>query len=268
MMHFKRGGIVGLLLMWGCSVPPPVVGGSFSSGTTTSGSESGVSPSTTTGMTSGPVDGSGGEVSGDTTTGTDGGTTGSGSSESSESSGGQPVCHPMLVEVYYDTQSDENEEQWIKLFNPCPEPIELEQYSLGWSGNDGTDYTFGRLDLETGMLPNTCFIVGGPTENGENANPDIDLGIDLDPNLDKDGNPGNGVGLFFGSSRDIVAASMPVDAVIYGDNNDANLMDANGDMPMEPHVDDAGDRDSIRRTELDRWQIESNPMPGLCPPFD
>jgi hypothetical protein len=54
--------------------------------------------------------------------------------------------------------------------------------------------------------------------------------------------------------------------VIYGNDNTSNLLDSNGDTPA-PHVGDAGDGETIRRTAVTTWIIEAIPMPDLCPPY-
>ena len=45
-----------------------------------------------------------------------------------------------------------------------------------------------------------------------------------------------------------------------------DLMDAEGNTP-DPHVGDAGDDKSIRRTGAQTWEVEDEPQPGLCPPY-
>lgn len=287
-----------VLLLGGCPSTPVEVAESGSDPTTTAmATTSGPATSGSADATAGPMTGdatSDGTTSGtsagttmavdptsseDTTMGLEGTTTApggttsgttSGPSESSDdgmatTTGAIPECHPLLVEVFYDTQSGENNEQWIKLFNDCPDPIDLNDYSLGWGGSD---YTVGTLDLESMALlaPDDCFIVGGPQSEDDNANPMLDQAIDLDPDLEKSGGTADGVALFYGDAVSIMPDTVPVDAVIYGGNNSSMLIDETGVAPM-PHVGDAGDTDSIRRDALDSWIIEDNAMPGLCPPF-
>jgi hypothetical protein len=76
------------------------------------------------------------------------------------------------------------------------------------------------------------------------------------------------VALFWGPAAEVQADTVPLDAVIYGTNNSSGLLDSNGDTP-EPHVNDAPDQNSIRRTaaEPPTWIVEGSPMPDLCPPF-
>lgn len=277
-------GIV-LALLAGCTPAPPEVADtgltSDPMGSTTGGTTTDSPPGSSTGgsATAASADGTGTSSGSATTLPVDGTTTeepattsepAEGSSSSSdggmmEGTTGDPVdCHPLLVEVLYDPMSGEDQEQWIKLYNPCATELDLGGYSLGWGG---PDYTFGTLSLVGAVDPGDCFIVGGPQSEGDNASPLLDQAVDLDPTLDKAGDPGNGVALFLGSAASIMPATIPLDAVIYGVNNGDGLLDAEGNTP-DPHVGDAGDTDSIRRTApTPTWTIEANPMPNVCPPF-
>jgi hypothetical protein len=190
---------------------------------------------------------------------------GSSSMEGGTSTTGGPVgCHPLLVEVFYDPQSAEDDEQWIKLHDPCGMDIDLGDYSLGWSG---TDYTFGTLDLQGSISAGGCFVVGGPLSIDDNAFPTLDQAVDLNPDVQKGGGVAHGIALFLGDAASIAADTIPVDAVIYGNDNSSGLLDAEGNMPA-PHVGGSGDQRSIRRTgEGPTWVIEAEPMPDVCPPF-
>jgi hypothetical protein len=184
--------------------------------------------------------------------------------EGSSTTGNEAGCELRLVEVYYDTANSEDGEQWVKLHNPCEVEIDLDDYSLGWGG---VDYTVGTMDLVGAVAADRCFIVGGPESSNDNANPMLDQGTDFEPGIEKDGGAGNGVALFFGSAASIAAETVPVDAVIYGANNDNDLLDAEGNTPA-PHVGNAGDGHSIRRTAATpTWIVEAMPMPSVCPPF-
>jgi len=123
------------------------------------------------------------------------------------------------------------------------------------------------MDLSLEVAAGDCFIVGGPQSESDNENPDLDIAMDFDPNLEKDASTGQGVALFLGDAAAIEGDTMPIDAVIYGGNNDSLLLDAEGNTPA-PHVGDAPDQSSIRRTSMTpTWVIESDPMPNVCPPF-
>lgn len=216
-------------------------------------------PSTGGGSTSlGPFADSGG-----VTSGSDDDSGSSDESEHTDDTGSAMPCVPQIVEVLYDPKSGEDQEQWIKLFNDCPDEVDLSDYCLGWGDHD---YMAGMLELQGSMAPGSCFIVGGPVSNDDNAFPVLDLPVDFDPNLGKSGGAADGIALFSGPASEIMSDTIPVDAVIYGGNNDAGFMDAEGDIP-DPHVGDAGDDESIRRTSAQTWEVEDEPQPGLCPPY-
>jgi hypothetical protein len=266
---------IALTLLTGCTPVPPEVadtGVSSEPGTTIAGTM-GTSESTAAGSaTVASADGTGSSGDGPPTT-MPADSTMSGSSGASESTsmeggtsttGGPVGCHPLLVEVYYDPQSAEDDEQWVKLYDPCGMNIDLGDYSLGWSG---TDYTFGTLDLQGSIVDGECFIVGGPLSIDDNAFPMLDQAVDFDPDVQKGGGLAQGIALFLGDAASIAADTIPVDAVIYGNDNSSGLLDAEGNMPA-PHVGGSGDQRSIRRTgEAPTWIIEADPMPGLCPRF-
>lgn len=277
---------VALALLVGCTTPPPEVGlsgftsdpmastGEASTGTppgpTTDGSATVASAEGTAGSTEAPtttlpLDDTGTTSEPPPTSSSSEGPGSSSDGGTTESTTGEPDCHPLLVEVLYDPMSGENMEQWVKLYNTCAQDIDLGGYSLGWGG---ADYTFGTLDLSGTIMAHDCFLVGGPESEADNAFPTLDQAVDLAPDLGKSGGDADGVALFFGAAASIEAATVPVDAVIYGGNNTSNLLDAEGNTP-DPHVADAGDTDSIRRTGAMQtaWIVESNPMPDVCPPF-
>ena len=185
--------------------------------------------------------------------------TGSGSTDT-----GVTECTPILVEILYDLTGSDDGFEWIKLYNPCAADIDLSGYAVGW----GTaDYTAGVSDLQ-GVLPGGgCFVVGGPESVVANANPVFDMVLDFEPNVPNGGADGSGVGLFVGPAAGITALSVPIDAVIYGDANNNGLLGPDG-IPIPPHVADAGDGGSNRRTALDPlWVVELVPTPNVCPPF-
>ncbi len=181
-----------------------------------------------------------------------------------ESTGMMGACHPILVEVLYDPASGNNDEQWIKLFNPCDEGVNLVGYSLGWGG---ANYAESGIDLTGSVGAGECFIVGGPQSEDDNANPVLDQAEDLDSDLSQDSTPGNGVALFDMAEDAVLPETHPLDAVIYGDDNMSGLIDPMGNTPP-PHVGDASSTNSIRRTSAaSTWIIEVNPTPNVCPPY-
>jgi hypothetical protein len=276
------------LLLAGCTPTPPEVTTGLSddppSGTSGSSTDTPTGPTTDGSATVASMDGtatsSGGttEASATTLPLDDSGTTTGEPSSTSDPSGsptteggmetsattGEPAdCHPLLVEVLFDAQGTNGSKQWVRLYNPCAVEIELaDAYSLGWGG---PDYTYGQLDLVGAIDAGDCRVVGGPEASNDNGNPVWDQAIDFNDDMQVGGDVADGVALFLGVEADITADTVPVDAVIYGIDNDSNLLDANGDTPS-PHVGNTGQGESIRRTALaPTWIVEPSPMPNACP---
>lgn len=271
------------ILLAGCTPTPPEVsttGLETNDAGSTADASTGVPPGTTSegSATMASVEGTASTGDG-TSTGMpldDGTTTGeppttSGSSEgmSSSSEGGTTTgdpgeCHPILAEVLYDPMGgNDDDKQWVKLYNPCDAEIELSNaYVLAYGGDD---YTYGQYELTGSIDPGECRLVGGPDSNNDNANPVWGQNVDFMPDLQVSGQVADGVALFLGGAGDVMADTVPLDAVIYGGANESGLLDAEGGMP-EPHVGDAGSLDSIRRTGLAaEWEIAATPTPNECP---
>jgi hypothetical protein len=208
---------------------------------------------------------------------TDGGTLGDASSSSvgddattsgpaDSSSGGETStveCRLLVVEVLYNVEGGDDLLQWVKLYNRCDESIDLAGLSIGYSSlawGDGFKELVGTVD------PFGCYIVGGPDSSALNGDPDYMLADDYAPNLDTAEVTGAAVGLF-DVPTDQIPGATPIDAVIYGPNNDNGLIDSNGRV-VAPHVGNAPENGSIQRTsEDDTWIIADVPTPGACPPF-
>ncbi len=212
-------------------------------------------PGTTT-----PID----DTTGGTTSSSSSGTTTSTDETTSEgsSSGGGQACHPMLAEVLYDVTGADDQREWVRLFNPCMGAIDLSGYGLGWGG---PSYIHGTTDLQGMIAPGDCVTIGGPLSDATNGSPVFDQAVDLQPDLENSGLTGDGVALFSVPAGNIGAATLPVDAVIYGPNNDNGLLDEEGPSPL-PNVGDAPPGESLQRTGPVIWGM-GPPVPGLCPPF-
>jgi hypothetical protein len=224
---------------------------------TVASAETGTGDGTSTGM---PLDGT--STGAPTTSGSTEGTEGS----SSSSTTGEPgQCHPILAEVLYDAAGNNNNKQWVKLFNPCDAEIELAgAYVLAYGGQS---YTHGQFTLDGAIDPGECRVVGGPDSSNDNGNPVWDQNVDFSPDLQVSADPAGGVALFVGTAADVMEDTVPVDAVIYGVSNGYGLVDANGDTP-EPHVGEVEQAQSIRRTSLDaEWEVAASPTPNECPAF-
>lgn len=274
-----------MALCGGCTPTPDEVAETGLSGEPpTSTSESTADPPTSTSTTEGSATGasadgtgssSGSSDEGPTTTmpvdGTDttssasegtGSSSGVGTESSGTTTGGTADCHPLLAEVLYDPSGGNGGNQWIRLYNPCPDDVELTGYSLGWGGND---YAGQGGDLSGTIAAGECFLLGGPMSNDSSYLPVFDLVLDFSADLPSSGADADGIALFADVEANITADTIPLDAVIYGALNTNGLLDSAGDTP-DPHVGDAPQGQSIRRTALDSsWEIEPSPAPNDCP---
>jgi len=261
-----------MALLGGCAPTPDEVvetGVTDDPTSSTAGSSTGLGGSTTDGSaTVASADGTGTSSEGTTllldgtTTTTEGSSSGEPMESSGTTTGGIPDCHPILAELLYDPDMGDNNKEWLRLYNPCAVEIVLDDYSLGWGGIDYTDT--GVKNLVGSVGPGECFVVGGELSNPANADPVLDQESDFHNDIQNGPDPADGMALFFGEAASITSATIPVDAVIYGMNNSSNLLDAEGNVPA-PHVGDAAERQSIRRTTRTTWEIASIPTPNDCP---
>jgi len=132
-------------------------------------------------------------------------------------------------------------------------------------GYGGKNYTSGGFDLSGKIDGKSCIIVGGPASDGDNGEPNVTLELNFRPDLQNSGSEADGIAIFTGPFDDVTNLSVPVDAVIYGGSNSNDLLDARGETP-DPHVADAPEGSTIRRTGRDSWTV-SDPDPTSCPDF-
>ncbi len=169
-----------------------------------------------------------------------------------------------VAEVFYDAAgAGDNGREWIKIYNSCDDDQSLDGHSLAWGGND---YLVGGIDLSGDIAGKSCMIIGGPTSDETNGEPAIDVEETLSPNLQNSGAEADGVAIFNVVEDDVTTETIPLDAVIFGEENTSGLLDANGERP-EPHVGDAPAGASIVRTAADAWEISDAPVASDCPTF-
>ena len=172
-----------------------------------------------------------------------------------------PSGSPVLSEVFYDATSGDDGLEWVELYNPTGESIDLASFSLG---NGGASYTSSLVQLAGTIPAGGTFVVGGPTSGSANYFPDLDQEIDFNPDFQNSGTVGDGVALFDVPASQVTSSTVPVDAVVYGPNNSSNLIDETGSANA-PEVGDAPGGSSIERTDLaGSWQIQSSPNPGAA----
>jgi hypothetical protein len=166
-----------------------------------------------------------------------------------------------LSEVFYDAVGADDGAEWIELRNETDAPIELTGFSLGWGG---ANYLSGTVALSGTIEPHDYFVVGGPLSTPENGSPVFDLAVDLESDLQNSGAVADGVAIFDVPLEELVAETLPLDAVIYGEENTSGLVDATG-LPAPVDVADAPAGSSIERGADGVWRVQPSPTPGAPP---
>jgi hypothetical protein len=172
---------------------------------------------------------------------------------------GELVAGLSIAEVFYNDTQYSDGEQWVRLYNWTSATIDLSQYSLG----AGTaSYMETMAQLTGSIAPGGCFVVGGPTSNLYNGAPVYSEVLHFLPNLPMGGSSGAGLALFSVPASNIAAATVPVDALVYGDANAAGLLGPLG-TAAAPATEDA-----IAGTSLllqnGVWTDNLAPSPGAC----
>lgn len=167
-----------------------------------------------------------------------------------------------LSEVFYDPSGTDDQLEWVEIYNNDTVAIDLSGFSLG---NGGLDYTTSQVQLSGILQPGETFVVGGPVSDATNANPVLDLAVDFNPDFQNSGTAGDGVALFNVPAAQVTALTVPIDAVVYGPNNNNGLIDETG-AANAPEVGDAPSGSSIERLDLaGTWQIQAAPTPNTTP---
>ncbi|MCX4246313.1 lamin tail domain-containing protein [Paraliomyxa miuraensis] len=172
----------------------------------------------------------------------------------------------ILAEVYYNHTGTDDQFEWVKIYNGTGAAVNLAGHSLGWGGSN---YIYGTLNLAGTIDPGECFVVGGPMGNADSGFPGaamFDQATDFNPDIQNSGATADGVALFDVPAAMVGAATVPIDAVVYGTNNTNGLIDETG-MAAAVDVENAPAADSIRRQADGTWAFEANPAPLACVPF-
>ena len=168
----------------------------------------------------------------------------------------------LLSEVLYDVSGSDDGLEWVEIYNNDSVAIDLSGFSLG---NGGTAYTTSLVQLSGTIQPGDTFVVGGPTSSAVNGNPAFDQSFNFNPDFQNSGTTGDGVALFNVPASAVTTATVPIDAVIYGPNNNSGLIDESGSANA-PEVGDAAPDSSIERLDVaGNWQIQSVPTPNSTP---
>jgi hypothetical protein len=185
--------------------------------------------------------------------------------DSSSSTTAAQDCRLQLVEVLFDAVGDDDMLQWVKLYNPCSDAFDLNEFTVAWAGGA---WDFGTMTPDYVIESGECAVVGGPTADAANGSPtQFQHAEDFMPSLRLAPDDGSGVALFDVAAGE-VGTAIPIDAVIYGDNNDAGLIDTSGAAAAGPHVGLSAEGGSIRRTAAEEtWEVAKTPSPDDCPPY-
>lgn len=170
-----------------------------------------------------------------------------------------PVLSLVISEVFYDRAGSDNGFEWVELFNGTPAVVNLLGFSLGFAGND---YASATLGLSGSVDAGDYFVVGGPLSDTANGSPLYDLVINFSPDIQNSGSTADGVALFDVPQPQLTAATIPLDAVIYGSANVNQLIDASG-LVAPPMVGDAPAGASIERLSTSEWGISTQANPGV-----
>ena len=176
--------------------------------------------------------------------------------------GGGGTGSVILSEVLYDVPGTDNGLEWVELFNSGDTAVDLSGFSLGAGG---TAYTTTVAQLSGIIAPGATFVVGGPTASATNANPVFDLVLNFAPDLQNSGTAADGVALFNVPAAQLTAATVPIDAVLYGPVNSNGLIDETG-VANPPEVADVSGGASIERLDLaGSWAAQPAPTPNTTP---
>jgi len=126
-----------------------------------------------------------------------------------------------IAEVLSDPIGPDDQLQWIKLHNRSSMPLNLSGYRLkAGQGN----YDFVSLDLSGTIPAGGCAVVGGPGESSANRFPTFTQAIDFSPDLPYQGLQATGYALFDRDAAPLGGVTTPVDTMLVGANNNAQLL--------------------------------------------
>ncbi|HUU03303.1 MAG TPA: lamin tail domain-containing protein [Myxococcota bacterium] len=171
----------------------------------------------------------------------------------------------IISEVFYNSTGTDDGNEWIELYNGSSQAIDLSTYSIG---SGGANYTTSVVQLQGTIQPGGCFVVGGPNVSAASYNPTYDQEFNFTPDFQNAGiqttDAADGIALFDVTAATITAATVPIDAVIYGAegaSNSSGLLDESGN-PGE--IDGfAFTAESLERTSTG-WRLQTTPSPNDC----
>lgn len=165
-----------------------------------------------------------------------------------------------ISEMMLDPNGNNNQTQWVEIHNDGEYFVDLGRYYIG-AGT--SDYTATTANLQGIIPPQGCVVIGGPTSNGANGQPNYDQVLDFVPNLPSSVTSDGGVALFFEQSP--APTDIPVDSVVFGAANTGGLLDEGGspDGELSPATTEGDSLERISATS-DVMAVQSSPSPGRC----
>lgn len=133
-----------------------------------------------------------------------------------------------IVEVLADPTGDDDGLQWIKIHNRGALPVDLSTYRLR-AGQ--TSYDFVSVALSGTLPEGGCAVIGAPLPHGADGNDELVSQVEkFSPNLPYGGEQAVGFALFDASAAPMGGVSTPVDTLLVGAMNDAELLGADGQV--------------------------------------
>jgi hypothetical protein len=162
--------------------------------------------------------------------------------------------------LYDDNYGNTSGAQWVKLRNTTTAPIDLGSYSLGAGQNS---YAEVSAQLTGTLAAGACAVIGGPTTRYANGSPHFTQVLKFTPALPSNGT-GAGIAVFDRPASALTAASLPLDAFVYGNGNPGGLLRPDGTVavPDAPSVYLPGD--SWLKT-TSGWVDTYPTTPNECP---
>jgi hypothetical protein len=150
--------------------------------------------------------------------------------------------------------------QWIKLRNTTALPIDLTRYRLQ-AGQ--SNYGLVTVPLTGTIAPGRCAVIGGPASSPVNGSPMFDQMVNFTPDLPAQGNNATGYAVFDTAAAMVGGVRPPVDTILVGANNNAQLLGADGQVAV-PGCAAVPAGSSAQRTGAAQC-MSSAPQPNQCP---
>jgi hypothetical protein len=150
--------------------------------------------------------------------------------------------------------------QWIKIHNRTSLTLDLSGYRFQ-AGQ--TSYGLIAVALEGTIAPGSCALIGGPKNSHANRRLEFDHLVDFTPDLPTAGSQATGYAVFDSTAAAIGGIKLPVDTLLAGENNNAQLLGADGQIAA-PGCTTAPVGSSVLRTGIAQC-ASSVPQPTQCP---